>query len=173
MRVLRVGFLTACVFAGALILAAGLGLGAPDSASADSISVTIANFSFSPAVISVTAGDSVTWTNNDTVAHTVTASDGSFDTGEIQPGASASITFSTAGTFAYICSIHPSMTGTVDVAVADNGNGNDNGTGTDNPVELPDTGSGPTNSPTGPASTVLIVALGLLAAGTALRPRRS
>ena len=75
--------------------------------------VSIANFAFSPASITVKVGDSVTWTNNDSTTHTVTADDNSFSSGDLAPGATFSFTFSKAGTFAYHCSIHPSMTGTV------------------------------------------------------------
>jgi plastocyanin len=76
-------------------------------------SVTIANFAFDPATVTVNVGDSVTWNNQDGTAHTATAGDASFDTGNIAAGGSATITFDTAGTFAYVCSIHPQMAGTV------------------------------------------------------------
>jgi len=75
--------------------------------------VTIADFSFSPATITIHVGDTVTWTNHGPSAHTATASNGSFNTGVLQKGQSASHTFTKAGTFAYICSIHPFMHGTV------------------------------------------------------------
>ena len=75
--------------------------------------VSIANFAFSPASITVKVGDSVTWTNNDSTTHTVTADDNSFSSGDLAPGATFSFTFPKAGTYAYHCSIHPSMTGTV------------------------------------------------------------
>jgi len=74
--------------------------------------VTIAGFAFDPTTITVQVGDTVTWTNQDSTAHTATAA-GAFDTGNIANGASKSITFATAGTFAYHCTIHPTMTGTV------------------------------------------------------------
>ena len=69
--------------------------------------VTIANFAFSPADVTIKAGGSVTWTNNDSVPHTVTGSD--FDSGPIAQGATFSHTFPTAGSFDYKCTIHPSM----------------------------------------------------------------
>jgi plastocyanin len=75
--------------------------------------VSIANFSFQPAAITVAVGTTVTWTNNDSSAHTVTANDGSFDSGRLAPGATFSQTFATAGTFAYHCAIHSSMKATV------------------------------------------------------------
>ena len=65
--------------------------------------------SFSPTSLTVTAGTTVTWKNNDNTTHTATADDGSFDSGNIAPGASFSHTFSAAGTIAYHCSIHTTM----------------------------------------------------------------
>jgi plastocyanin len=80
--------------------------------------VAISGFSFSPGTITVSVGDSVTWTNSDAQAHTATADNSSFDTGAISNGSSKSVTFATAGTFAYHCSIHTQMTGTVVVEAA-------------------------------------------------------
>lgn len=77
--------------------------------------VSIASFSFQPAAITVSVGTTVTWTNNDSASHTVTADDGSFKSGTLATGATFSQTFATAGTFAYHCSIHSSMKGTVTV----------------------------------------------------------
>jgi plastocyanin len=90
---------------------------------AASTGVTIKNFKFGPASSSVRVGDTITWSNQDIAAHTATASDGSFDTGTINQGKSGSHTFTKAGTFAYICSIHPSMKGTVVVSAAASGSG--------------------------------------------------
>lgn len=75
--------------------------------------VIIQNFTFSPATLTVKVGDKVTWTNQDSVGHSATADDGSFDTGVLSQGQSGSITFSKAGTFSYHCSIHPNMKGTI------------------------------------------------------------
>ena len=80
---------------------------------ADDTSVTIADFQFTPATITIHVGDTVTWTNHGPSAHTATANNGSFNTGVLQKGHSASHTFTTAGTFTYICQIHPFMHGTV------------------------------------------------------------
>jgi plastocyanin len=80
--------------------------------------VTIAGLAFNPATVTIQVGDSVTWTNQDSTAHTATAGDGSFDTGQLANGDSDSVTFDTAGTFAYICSIHPQMSGSVVVEAA-------------------------------------------------------
>jgi plastocyanin len=83
------------------------------AAAAAGNAVSIANFAFSPASITVKVGDQVTWTNNDSTTHTVTADDNSFSSGDLAPGATFSFTFTKAGTFPYHCSIHTSMKGTV------------------------------------------------------------
>ena len=83
-------------------------------ASTDQPAVGIADFKFTPPDVKVPVGGSVVWTNNDNQPHTATSA-GSFDAGAIQPGASATVAFQTAGTFTYICSFHPFMTGTVTV----------------------------------------------------------
>jgi YVTN family beta-propeller protein len=75
--------------------------------------VNIASFAFSPKTLSVKAGQTVTFSNNDSVAHTVTSS--TWDSGNIQPGAAFTLTAPKAGTYAYHCSIHPFMTGTLTV----------------------------------------------------------
>lgn len=75
--------------------------------------VTIQNFSFSPATLTVKVGDSVTWTNQDSVGHSATADDNSFDTGVLPQGQSKSITFSKPGTYTYHCSVHPNMKATI------------------------------------------------------------
>ena len=85
---------------------------------AASTSVTISDFQFAPSAVTVNVGDSVTWNNAGPTPHSATASDGSFDTGIMDEGGSGSHTFSEAGTFSYICTPHPNMTGTVTVAAA-------------------------------------------------------
>lgn len=77
--------------------------------------VTINNFAFSPKDIVVSSGTMITWTNNDSVAHSATADDNSFDTGVLSTNQSKSVTFSKTGKFSYHCSIHPNMMGTVTV----------------------------------------------------------
>ncbi len=82
--------------------------------------VNIVDFSYDPAMLTVAVGDTVTWTNNDDVPHTVTAGTpdsptGEFDSGEIQPGETFSYTFDTAGTFDYYCTLHPDMMASVTV----------------------------------------------------------
>ncbi len=75
--------------------------------------VDIKNFAFAPATITVKVGDSISWTNNDSMPHSASSDNGSFDTGILQTGQSKSITFTKAGTFTYHCSVHGSMKGTV------------------------------------------------------------
>lgn len=77
--------------------------------------VSIANLSFQPTNLTVASGTSVTWTNNDSMPHTVTADDGSFNSDTIQSGGSFSHTFTTIGTVAYHCSFHGSMHGSISV----------------------------------------------------------
>ncbi len=78
-------------------------------------SVSITGMSFNASAITIKAGTTVTWTNNDTAPHTVTAEDGTFDSGNMNYNAKFSYTFSKAGTFKYRCTYHPGMTGTVTV----------------------------------------------------------
>jgi plastocyanin len=77
--------------------------------------VKIAGFAFAPLSITVKAGTTVTWVNQDTMPHTVTADDGSFDSGSLAQGATFSQTFTKAGTYPYHCTFHSSMHGTVTV----------------------------------------------------------
>ena len=75
--------------------------------------VTISNFAFDPAVVTIKAGQTVVWTNQDSAAHTVVADDNGWKSPTIAQGSTFSQTFTTAGTFAYHCSIHPTMKATV------------------------------------------------------------
>ena len=87
---------------------------APSAATGDA--VTIQGFTFKPDTIKVKTGATITWTNNDSTAHTVTFDDGSESSKNIGVGGTFERTFSTAGTFSYHCAIHPSMTASVTVA---------------------------------------------------------
>ena len=73
------------------------------------------NFSFGPTPLKVTAGTQVTWTNQDSAAHTATSDDGKFDSKTLDQNKTFMFTFSAAGTYKYHCAIHSSMTGEVDV----------------------------------------------------------
>ena len=69
---------------------------------------------FGPATLTVKTGTTVTWKNNDDIAHTVTSDDGTtFDSGTLAAGASFSFTANTGGTYAYHCTIHSGMTATL------------------------------------------------------------
>ena len=78
--------------------------------------VMIKNFSFQPSSINVTNGTTVTWANDDSTEHTVTSSDGIFNSGNIPPGKVFNFTFTKPGKYQYQCLIHPSMVGYVIVA---------------------------------------------------------
>lgn len=85
---------------------------------ADPNSVSIQNLSFNPGNLTVSAGTTVRWTNNDNVAHTVTSGSpgnqtGLFDSGNLPPGGTFEFTFSETGTFNYFCTLHPAMTAQV------------------------------------------------------------
>jgi plastocyanin len=77
------------------------------------LSARVEDFSFVPARLEVERGTTVTWTNQGQVIHTVTANDGSFDSGEIDSGANGSVRFSRPGTYAYHCTPHPFMRGVI------------------------------------------------------------
>jgi hypothetical protein len=75
--------------------------------------VTIVDFEFTPATTTIRQHEAVTWRNDGSAAHTVTADDASFDSGELSTSDAFAHVFDVAGTFTYHCSIHPQMTGTV------------------------------------------------------------
>jgi plastocyanin len=78
-----------------------------------SLAVQIQQYTFNPSTQTIRTGTIVTWTNLDTMPHTVTAADGSFDSGNLAPGESYVHAIDDAGVFAYACSYHPTMTGTI------------------------------------------------------------
>jgi predicted lipoprotein with Yx(FWY)xxD motif/plastocyanin len=84
-------------------------------AGASKSTITIKDFAFTPASLTVKVGATVTWTNVGGPTHTATADNGAFDSGNIAAGATFSQTFATAGTFAFHCAIHHSMTGSITV----------------------------------------------------------
>lgn len=88
----------------------------PAKSSASVTEGRIADFAFSPADVEVRVGDKITWTNDDAVPHTVTATSGAdFDSGTLAQGASFTFEAEKAGTIGYFCAIHPSMKGTITV----------------------------------------------------------
>ena len=94
------------------------GAGTASPAAPSTHGVTVADYSFTPASIGVTVGDTVSWTNSGKAAHTITADDGSFNAGKVASGGTFNYTFSKVGTFAYHCEFHPEMVGSVTVGEA-------------------------------------------------------
>ena len=88
---------------------------APSGAAPRAAKVEIVDFVYGPDPVTVQAGGKVIWLNQDSAPHTATAEDGSFDTGTLEEGKLKSETFKRAGTYEYICQIHPDMHGTVEV----------------------------------------------------------
>lgn len=87
-----------------------------NGASSADASVVMRQTSFVPGELTVPAGTTMTWTNDDTISHTTTSEDGIWDSGTMQPGDAFELTLDTEGTYVFICSIHPSsMRGTVTV----------------------------------------------------------
>jgi plastocyanin len=114
----RLGLLLVAMALPLLLLAPALGARAARLAAHthDTVNVTIQNFAFSPQTITVAPGTTVIWTNKDNVDHTVTSDTGAWpDSGSLATNQTFSHTFAKAGTFAYHCSIHPSMTARVNV----------------------------------------------------------
>jgi plastocyanin len=87
----------------------------PDYTPGQTAEVTIENFAYSPATLTVSPGTTVTWTNKDSVPHTVTSRTSVFDSGPFSKGQTFSYTFGQKGSYEYYCTIHPYMVGTVNV----------------------------------------------------------
>jgi plastocyanin len=75
--------------------------------------VVLKGFAFDPETVTIKTGESVTWTNEDSANHTVVGDSGGFESGSLANGDAFSFEFDTPGTYAYHCSLHPSMKGTV------------------------------------------------------------
>jgi LPXTG-motif cell wall-anchored protein len=106
-------------------------------------SVTIKDFEFKPGTLTISPGDRVTWTNRDTAQHNAVEQDEEFETKLLGKGQSDSVTIDAAGTYDYICTVHPEMKGKL---VAESGGGGSSGSGSSS-----DSGSssGGTSSSTG------------------------
>lgn len=98
----------AILFAAIALLAA-----APSPGAAPPVTVHIKNFAYVPASLTVAAGTTVRFVNDDTEAHTVTANDKSFDSAGLDAGDSWTHRFATPGNFPYFCAVHPYMHGLV------------------------------------------------------------
>jgi amicyanin len=100
------------------LIATALLVASPARAGGTDHAVEIVDFAFSPATLTITAGDTVTWTNGDPIVHTATSTTGAWDSGDLEQGASYSFTFTEPGTYDYLCTPHPSMTGRIVVVAA-------------------------------------------------------
>jgi plastocyanin len=115
---------SAVALLGALVLLAGCGGGSKKSSTSSTTSsggggggttVSMKNIQFSPKSLTVKVGQTVTWTNDDSVDHNVIAGDGTFKSGNFGHGATFKWKATKAGTFKYTCTIHPGMDGTLTV----------------------------------------------------------
>jgi len=100
----------------ALFVVVSIALAIPPTASAAGHDVGIASFAFSPNSVTIAPGDTVTWTNSDGTAHTVTGNNGTWGSGNLANGQTYTHQFNETGDFTYHCTIHSSMTGVVHVA---------------------------------------------------------
>jgi LPXTG-motif cell wall-anchored protein len=144
----------------------------PPAPRQSSATVSMVDFAFQPSSTQISAGGSVTWTNDGEEPHDATANGGGFTTGTIEPGSSGSVSFDQAGNFSYFCTIHPGMTGSVTVLAADDGGGSNGGT--DDPasdvpgpteeaaVASPDAAGTDGDLPATGEETGLLTALGLI-----------
>jgi plastocyanin len=78
----------------------------------------MADYDFSPRDLTVTAGTAITWTNRDGAIHDAADRAGTWGTGFLSQGESASVTFESPGTYEYECTVHPNMIGTLAVEAA-------------------------------------------------------
>jgi plastocyanin len=117
---LRNAIIAAALGAAAAPFLAALALpaAAPDAPAV----VGIDNFTFNPRQLTVKAGATVSWTNEDDIPHTIAAVNREFKSKALDTGDAYSFTFTTPGTFAYFCSLHPHMTGTIVVEAATGSN---------------------------------------------------
>jgi plastocyanin len=151
----------------------------PTAEASATASVTISDFKFTPASVTVNEGDTVNFTNDGPTVHTATADDGSFDTGILEKGQSGSATFTSAGTVTYFCQPHPNMKGTIVVQAASTGGGSPGGgdTGSDDGSGVAGTETtaddGGSGLPATGGETLLIALFGVatLAVGMLLRRR--
>jgi len=109
----------AMLFAGALVITTCAGDDTKDASSGcETVTVQIGEFRFDPTPLAIGACDSVVWNNAHNQAHTSTGNGAmTWGTGNVEPGAtSAAVAFNAAGSFAYICALHPFMKGEVQVS---------------------------------------------------------
>lgn len=92
---------------------AGIAVARPPESPAGHHQVLARRLAFDPPVVTVAPGDTVTWTNEDPVPHTVSDDAATWDSGELPRGGSLAISFPETGRFTYSCRYHPTMTATV------------------------------------------------------------
>jgi plastocyanin len=136
MYVIPLSIMTVLVFAAHAVAQST----APDPNS--TTTVNIHDDTFDPAQLNVAPGKTVTWTNGDSEAHTVTADNGLFDSGVLEPGQSYSTWLGGSGTVDYHCELHPDMKGTIVVGGAIGGDGGDGGDGANNGIDGADGADG-------------------------------
>jgi len=107
----RMAWMASPVLVGLLLVAA------PQLAAAatSEVTVKIANFTFSPADLTITPGTTVTWVNNDDIPHAVVETEKTFRSKALDTDNKFSFTFTNPGEFSYFCSLHPHMTGKITV----------------------------------------------------------
>ncbi len=86
---------------------------AAEPVAATETAVSVLDYAFDAPMVEIPVGTTVTWSNDGGVIHTTTAADGSWDSGILSSGDSFSYTFEEAGTFEYVCTLHPTMIGTI------------------------------------------------------------
>ena len=119
---MKKSILRSAVLGGVLGLAAGFAVMTTLLAAApQNAEVKIDNFTFAPQSLTIKAGTTVTWTNEDDIPHTVVATAKAFKSKVLDTDDKFSFTFATAGTYEYFCSLHPHMTGTIVVESAAGG----------------------------------------------------
>jgi plastocyanin len=107
--------------AASVLLVSGLALAPVTPASAGGVTVDVVNMAFSPKTVTVPVGGSVTWSFGDAVQHTTTSNQGFWNSGPKSSGDTYTHTFGSSGSYAYHCSIHTTMRGTVRVPVSATG----------------------------------------------------
>ena len=108
-------------FVAGLLLATGLAAVPATPSTAGGPTVSVADMRFTPATLKTSLGSTVTWSFPDAMAHTTTSNQDFWNSGSKSGGATYARTFGSAGSFAYHCSIHPTMKGTVQVPVTRTG----------------------------------------------------
>jgi len=110
--------------AGVLLVCAACGSKSPSTPTPVPVNVPVSivpsaasqgSNAYNPNPVAIKVGDSLTWTNNDTRNHTMTENTGAWNSGNIAPGQTYTLAFTTKGTFTYHCNLHSGMSGTVNV----------------------------------------------------------